>query len=120
MHIGVVTNIEPLQITHMWQPTVKVDTSLKWWTYRGWIKKLGAEPTEPVEPQTPTSGSKAKVVATSGATVNMRANPSLNAKILARIKLGTIVDIINPGENWAQIEWNGKKGYMMAKFLEII
>ena len=119
MHIGVVTSIEPLQITHMWQPTVTVDTSLKWWTYKGWIKKLGNEPSS-VEPRTPVCGSKAKVVATSGATVNMRASPSLNARILGRIKLGTIVDIINPGENWAQIEWNGKKGYMMAKFLEII
>jgi hypothetical protein len=50
MHIGIVTSINPLQITHMWQPSVKVDTSLRWWTYKGWLKRLGAEPVEPLPP----------------------------------------------------------------------
>lgn len=121
MHIGIVTSVNPLNITHMWKPSVKIDTDIRWWRYKGWIKKLGAEPTDAsVEPQTPAEGAKAKVTAKSGATVNLRVAPSLSSKRIAQVKIGTIVDIINPGEDWAQIEWNGKTGYMMAKFLEII
>jgi hypothetical protein len=49
MHIGIVTSINPLKITHMWKPTVKDDTTIRYWTYKGWLKRLGTEPV----PETP-------------------------------------------------------------------
>ena len=36
-----------------------------------------------------------------------------------RIPLGTIVEIVQPGEEWCKIKHANKTGYMMAKFLEI-
>lgn len=36
-----------------------------------------------------------------------------------RIKLGQIVEIAEPGEEWCKIKYQKKTGYMMAKFLEI-
>lgn len=123
MHIGIVTSVNPLQITHMWRPSVKVDTSLQWWTYKGWIKKLGAEPKkeEPVAPQTPVQGSKARVTAPSGRYVKMRKEPSTKCGIYEELPIGATVTIDNPGEEWAQISYGKWQGwYMMAKFLEII
>lgn len=121
MHIGIVTNVNPLQITHMWQPSVKVDTSLRWWTYKGWLKRLGAEPVEPLAPQTPQQNVKARVTAKSGRYVKMRKEPTTRCGIYEEIPIGATVTIDNPGEEWAQISYGKWKGwYMMAKFLEII
>lgn len=123
MHIGVVTSVNPLQITHMWKPTVKVDTSLRWWTYKGWIKKLGAEPKkeEPLPPATPTQECKARVTAPSGKYVKMRKEPTTKCGIYEELPIGAIVTINNPGENWAQISYGKWHGwYMMAKFLQVI
>ena len=122
MHIGVVTSVNPLQITHMWKPSVKVDTSLRWWTYKGWAKKLGAEPKdEPVAPQTPIQNCQARVVAKSGRYVKMRKEPTTKCGIYEELPIGAIVTIENPGESWAQISY-GKwhNYYMMAQFLEVI
>ena len=121
MHIGIVTSLNPLRITHMWKPSVKDDTTLQWWTYKGWITKLGAEPTDTkIEPNTPTNNCRAKVTAPSGRTVNLRQTPSLKGRLLAQIRIGTEVEILVPGETWAQIKWNNRTGYMMAKFLEVL
>lgn len=120
MHIGIVTSINPLRITHMWKPSVKDDTTLQWWTYKGQITKLGVAPTNTkIEPKTPTNNCKAKVTAPSGKTVNLRQTPSLKGRLLAQIRIGTEVEILVPGETWAQIKWNDRTGYMMAKFLKI-
>lgn len=118
MHIGVVTSLDPFQITHMWQPTVKVENSIgRYWRYHGWIKKI-PNPDQQEEKE-PEHGSYAIVTAPTGKTVNMRVSPSLKARLIHQIKIGTQVQILVPGEEWAQIKWNGKTGYMMAKFLKI-
>jgi hypothetical protein len=100
---------------------VRDDTTIKFWTYRAWLKRLGTEPVPKTDPSTPQQGSKAKVVAPSGKTVKMRKNPSQNCRIYEELPIGTIVTIDNPGEDWAQISYGNWKGwYMMAKFLEVI
>lgn len=118
MHIGVVTSVNPFQITHMWKPTVKTENSIgKYWKYHGWPKKI-PDPQAQEEKEV-EHGSTAIVTAPSGGTVRMRKAPSLNAKILYNIPLGTKVTIEVPGEEWAQISYKNKIGYMMAKFLKI-
>lgn len=52
-----------------------------------------------------------------GGSLNLRQTPSLTAKVLGQFPTGTLVEIIEAGDEWHQVEVNGKEGYMMAKFL---
>lgn len=124
-HAGVVESVNPLRIRHM-SSKMTLDTKLGKWNYHGklnlLVKMAGGSVTTPtIEPDTPTAGVKAVVVAESGGTVNMRKKPSTAVwNVIARVPLGTTVEIIEPGESWATIRYGGKTGYMMAKFLDII
>ena len=123
-HAGVVTKLNPLNITHM-SSKMTVDTKLGKWNYAMRAKPLvnaGAYATESNTPiaSDPTSGAQARVVAQSGGTVNMRRTPTLKGALITRIPLGTIVNIIQPGEEWCKISYGAKTGYMMAQFLEMI
>ena len=122
-HAGVVTSVNPFNITHM-SSKMTVDTKLGKWNYGGKLRILvnaasgGVEPTP--SPDTPTTGSRAVVVAPTGSTVNFRKTPSLKGVLIARIPLGTTVEVVAPGEEWASIKYGNKTGYMMAKVLDII
>lgn len=121
MHIGIVTSINPLNITHMWKPTVRVETKLGYFTYKGWLKRLGTEPVPELPALTPQANCSARVTAKSGRYVKMRKEPSTKCGIYEEIPIGAIVKIEEPGEQWAKIsygKWNNY--YMMAQFLEII
>ncbi len=52
-----------------------------------------------------------------GGSLNLRATPSLTAKVLGQFPTGTLVEIVGEGNEWYQVEVNGKEGYMMARFL---
>lgn len=127
-HAGVVTSVNPLQITHMTSPTVKVDTKLGKWGYYGKLSILvkasdGIIPKpEPVpSPDIPTSGSRAVVVAESGSTVFLRQYPSKSCRTWDRVPVGSEVFIVDPGETWAKINYGRRKGwYMMSEFLDVI
>lgn len=60
---------------------------------------------------------RAKIIAQSGSTVNMRTGPSTSNSVIAAIGLGQIVDVVEENGEWSKIMWNGKTGYMMSKFL---
>jgi len=49
----------------------------------------------------------------------MRKTPRLSGALIMRIKLGEIIEILEPGEEWCKIKYGNKTGYMMAKFLEV-
>ena len=132
-HAGVVTQVNPLRITHMTSPSVKVDTSLGTngkspWNYHGKVKPIvNAASDKPTPAPTPTpapipsTGSEAIVVSDNGSPVKMRQYPSSSCRTWINLKVGTKVTIVSPGEEWAKINGGGKKGwYMMAKFLDII
>jgi len=115
-HAGVVTETNPLNITHM-SSKMTVDTKLGKWSHHGFLlvlKDAGAQVGGP------STGDQAVVVAPSGKTVNMRRTPSKHGLLVMRVPLGTIVNIILPGEEWAKINYGNKTGYMMAEFLDII
>ena len=118
-HAGAVESVNPLRIRHM-SSKMTIDTKLGKWNYHGkltiLVKAAGGVTPTPV----PTSGSQAYVVAQSGSTVNLRKTPSLKGALIMRIPLGTIVNIISPGEEWCKITYGSKTGYMMAQFLDIV
>ena len=52
-----------------------------------------------------------------GGKLNLRQQPSLSAKVLGQFPTGTLVEIVEAGDEWHKGEVGGKSGYMMAKFL---
>lgn len=135
-HVGVVTSVNPLNITHMTSPTVKVDTKLNHntksvWNYFGKIKSLvnaGGTTSTPVQTEisTPvkeplaTTGAKAIVTAPSGKYVKMRAQPSQRCTLYDDVLIGAEVTLVEPGEVWAKISYGRRKNwYMMAKYLDV-
>ena len=132
-HVGIVTGVDPLRITHMTSPSMKVDKNLSGgWNYHGKSRplveaaeeKAGApvpvpekKPAEPV----PSEGSRAIVTANNGKPVKMRQYPSKDCRTWDKVKCGTEVEIIEPGEEWARINCGKRNGwYMMAEFLDVI
>ena len=133
-HVGVVTSVNPLRITHMTSPHMKVDTSIGNWNYCGKIKPLvnasenASMPSNTVPvtstvnspTNVPSEGKKAVVVAENGLPVKMREYPSTSCSTWEKLPCGTTVTILEPGEDWCRIQYNGRKWYMMAKFLDVI
>lgn len=127
-HVGVVTSVNPLRITHMTSPTVKVDTSLGKWSYHGRLTVLAQASNEaspapnpkPV-PDTPTTGSRAIIVSDNGLPVKLRQYPSTSCRTWEKIHVGSEAEIIEPGDEWSKVNCAGRKGwYMMSKFLDVI
>lgn len=52
-----------------------------------------------------------------GGALNLRETASLTAKVLGQYPTGTLVEIVESGDEWHKVEVNGKSGYMMAKYL---
>jgi len=52
-----------------------------------------------------------------GGSLNLRQTPSLSAKVLGQVPVGTLVEIVEAGSEWHKVEVGGKSGYMMAKYL---
>lgn len=136
-HVGVVTQVNPLRITHMTSPHMKVDTNLNGgWNYHGKVKPLvlaagktpGALPkpeSKPAEGMEAkpivTAGCEAVVVSENGGPVKMREYPSTKCATWIKLIPGTKVTIVEPGEEWAKINGGGRKGwYMMAQFLDVV
>ena len=121
-HAGLVYSKNPFQIRHM-SSKMTIDTKLGKWNYAARLKPLvnaGAYAEETSTVVIPSSGTQAKVTAPSGGTVNMRKTPSLKGAIITRIKLGEIVEVVDPGEEWCKIKYQKKTGYMMAQYLDIL
>ena len=116
-HVGVVTSVNPLTITHCTSVAggIKRDSTLGAWKYGGELKLVdyyGGDQMDVLY--------QAVVTAVSGRTVNMRENPSEKAKVLKSLPVGTEVDVLDDSDpTWAKIYWNGKNGYMMKKFLRV-
>lgn len=126
-HVGVVTQINPLNITHMTSPTVKVDTKLGKWGYSGKCKPLMEAAGKEVQQELPvitepvaTPNATAVVTAPKGKYVKMRAKPSKLCALYDEVPIGATVTILEPGEEWAKICYGRRKGwYMQAQYLTI-
>lgn len=117
-HVGVVISVNPLRIRHMTTPTIKIDTSLGKWGYYGecsLVNYTAALPEPSVEPI--PDETIATVVATSGKTVNLRVGPSTKRKLVERVPLGSKVVILKDEGDWDRVQYGGKVGYMMEKYL---
>lgn len=53
-----------------------------------------------------------------GKNVALREGPSTSCKVIVRVPTGTTVKISEPPDDWEYIQHEGKKGYMMKKYLK--
>lgn len=70
------------------------------------------------EPEVIKVAYQAKIIASSGNTVNMRETPSSSARVINQVPVGQVVDVISAASDWSQIMYKNKSGYMMSKFLQ--
>lgn len=114
-HAGVVTAVEPLEITHCTTPGIVRDAKLGKWTYRGRLKKVDDDGAEGMETMVQT----ATVVAESGSTVKMRSKPSTSDGLYWAVPVGAVVQVAENTGGWAKVRYGDRTGYMMADFLDM-
>ena len=115
-HVGVVTAISPLEITHCTGPGIVRDTKLGKWTYRGRLKKVDYDGTSQ---EVGTMVQTATVVADSGDDVKMRSTPSQTDSLYWKVPVGATVQVASVDGEWAKVRHQARTGYMMLKYLEI-
>ena len=124
-HIGTVTQLNPLEITHMTSPSAKKDTKIGKWRFHGqlpWVDEGPGPDPDPPDPD-PPSQDEARVTAPTGTTVNMRKGPGTNYKLVERVPIGSLVKILKQGDDWCRCAYTDQRratwcGYMMTKFLD--
>lgn len=119
-HVGVVTSVDPLRITHCTSgggvDGITVDEKQGKWSLFGPCKLIDYGD----DAEAPTANT-AIVRASSGSKVKMRAKPGVFSTLYWDVPVGSVVRVIQreAAAGWTQIAYGGNTGYMMTKFLEI-
>lgn len=121
-HVGVVTSVMPLHITHCTSgggvDGIKTDYAMGSWRCGGELADVDYD-AQAGEGDTMEVMYRAVVTASKGATVNLRASPKDGTKLIERVPLGTAVDVWEDAQGWAHIQTDaGRVGYMQSKYLE--
>ena len=116
-HIGTVTDLNPLTITHMTSPTAKIDIGLGNWKYFGRLPWVDYDSLPAEDENMSETREWATVVAEKGSTVKMRAKPSTLCRLYWEVPVGAQVVLMSKSDTWSEIIYAGQSGYMMTKFL---
>lgn len=121
-HIGFVTSVNPLEITHCTSPVAKTDSSIGKWAYWGKLKDVdygGSPSPEPGPDPEPTPVTKTMYVyAENGKPVNMRRKASKQAALVERVPVGaSVIWQKDDGSGWAYVKYHGFVGWMMDCYL---
>lgn len=111
-HVGVVTSVDPLEITHCTgvKGGIKRDKTLGKWEYYGQLKAV----------QNANWGdSMSKYIVTDG-KLRMRSKPSTSGSVITFIPEGGVIDgeVCSDDSRWALCMYDGKSGYCMTKYLK--
>lgn len=113
-HVGVVTSVNPLNITHCtsWSggSGIKVDTVIGKWGYGGRLKLVSYD----------TAGGetvKAWVYADSGSTVRLRKKADKGSIAIANVPVGAEIEVLEHGAEWSNISWATLTGFMQSDFI---
>lgn len=88
------------------------------WKYWGELKDVSFDGQSAPEP-TPDPGPAKGYAEVTGTRVALRADPSLSGALIMRINTGQTVKLEDPPPSeWDYVSYNGKKGWMMKKFLK--
>ena len=123
-HIGTVTRVHPLEITHMTSPHPQKDTSLGRWSWAAelpWVEYEKTRPDDPDGGQEDRDVENAVVWAASGGTVKLRASNKPGTAgygLYDDIPVGTGAEVLEHGEMWCRVNIGRRKGwYMMTEYL---
>ena len=111
-HVGTVTSVSPLRITHCTsvEGGIKVDTALGKWQYAGWLDQIKKDD---------GGGGNMKQYKVIGGNLKLRKAPSVNSQVLKLIPNGAIVTgLEEEKDGWIRVEYSGVEGYCMYRFLE--
>lgn len=121
-HIGFVTSVNPLEITHCTSPVAKTDSTIGKWAYWGKLKDVdygGSPSPDPGPDPEPTPVTKTMYVTTpDGKSANIRRKASKQAALVEHVPYGASVTWTkNNGKGWAYVKYHGFVGWMMEDFL---
>ena len=123
-HVGVVTGVNPLEITHCTKSStvdgITTDPKLGSWTYRGRLTLLSdaTNESEGNTMGTGTLGTLATVHADNGKPVNFRRKPSISGALIDRVPVGKQVTVLSRADGWASVVVGSVTGYMMEQYLQ--
>ncbi len=126
-HIGFVTSVHPLEITHCTSPVAKTDSTIGKWAYWGKLKDVdyGSDPGPSPSPDPgpspepePEPSKTMYTYAENGKPINLRVKASTKAKLVDKVPVGQAVTRLKDnGAGWAYVQWQRKTGWMMDCFL---
>lgn len=129
-HVGVVTSVNPLEISHCSGGGMHYDTSLGKWDYAGECTLVDysasgstsvVTPVAEVISETAVTGpGKAVVDVPDDTTVNIRSAASTSSKVLVKANEGTVLEVLSVSGSWARVNYSFEKvgtGYIMSKFI---
>ena len=61
----------------------------------------------------------ATIRAPSGSTVNLRKHQDKGSALVDRMPIGATVTVEYQGDEWSQVRYKGKTGYVMTEFLKL-
>jgi len=100
----------------------EVWSAVRYGSHNGYVMTcyLSFETDDSIENQQPSDemvgGLSARVVTPSG-SLNLRAQPNLNAQILALIPPDTVVKVLEKGTEWSAVHYRNVRGHVMSRFL---
>lgn len=117
-HVGVVTGVDPLQITHCTgvDGGIKRDNTQGKWCYGGKLKYVDYDSEETSISKEPLY--KAIVTSANGLPVNVRSGPGTHYDAINKLDVGMEVGVLEELNGWKKIRHDSTDGYMMSKFLE--
>lgn len=118
-HVGVVTSVSPLEITHCTTSGIRRDTRLGQWRFVGWLKRVN----KPETPGLPAPVLTMRVTSPNGQPVKLRAQPTKKSSLYWNVPVGAEVTVLaqNTGaDGWYEVLYGKQRGYMMAEFLTTI
>lgn len=126
-HVGVVTSVNPLEISHCSGGGMHYDKSLGQWSHAGectLVEYSSSPVVAPVEQATSetevTGPGKAIVDVPNDTTVNIRSAASTSSKVLVKANEGTVLDVLSVSGSWAKVKYSFNKvgtGYVMSKYI---
>ena len=113
-HIGTVTNVEPLEITHCTSNgPIKRDNSAKGWQWYGELQKVEQTGENAGE----NSSAEWRTMYVQGGKLALRNGPGKNYQALLWIPAGAEVQAAPYNGEWLRVRYGKYTGYSMAEFL---
>lgn len=107
---------------------IEIISEISGWSYiklgttNGWVRTEDIE-TKEVEENTSNletnsdNSSTQKVGYISGSSVNFRKTPNTSGEVITKLTRNTKVTVIEKDDGWAEIEYNGNRGYVSTDYI---